>query len=987
MPKKTGRLPVSIRKKLMDHKKPSLPSKTYFFILAGVLIFAFIVGGYAFYRHEATAVQAQKYDELKAIADLKIRQIISWRQEREADARIRSTGLIRTDVLQWLKAPENDPLMKTRIINRLQSLRKYQGYENIILAGTDGRILVSLDPAVTELEPETQQLGARAVFSRNVAFGDFFQCSHKKRIHLDVAAPVPGEDDLPAAVLILRTDPTQYLYPLIQTWPMPSKTAEALIVRKDGDDVLFLNTLRHRPDPPLTVRIPLSRTDVPAVQAALGLTGLFQGHDYRGVDVLADIRPVPGSAWFMVAKADTDEILAEVRYRGGVIGIVTLILVLLAGSSAGYLYKHQGKRAFKTLYQFERDRRKAEELFKITLYSIGDAVITTDVEGKIQQMNPVAEKLTGWTESSAKGRPAETVFRIISEITGETVDSPVQKVLEKRMNVGLANHTLLIAKDGTQIPIADSGAPIRDESGVLTGVVLVFRDQTRERSAEAALRKENEFSGAIINSLPGVFYLFDENGHLLRWNRNLEIVSGYSSEEMEKVHPLDFFSGEEKKRVEEAIQEVFVKGESRVEANFISKEGRSAPYYFTGLNFILDNRPHVVGMGIDITERKTMEDQFRQAQKMESVGRLASGVAHDFNNMLMVIIGYTELVMGKVDPGLPIFKDLQEILNAAKRSANLTRQLLAFARKQIIRPVVLDLNDTISSMLKLLRQLIGEDIDLAWKPGLDIWTVKMDPAQIDQILANLLVNAKDAIGGVGSVTIETENVEFDEIYCAQNLGFIPGKYVRMAVSDTGVGMDKNILGHLFEPFFTTKELGKGTGLGLATVYGIVKQNNGFINVYSEPGQGTTVKIYLPRTESCFAEEAVAATGKNLLGTETVLLVEDEASILELGTSILTRYGYTVLSAKSPFEAVILANNHDGPIHLLVTDVVMPKMDGKELKERLCAVRPGIRCLFMSGYTANAIAHHGVLDKDVYFLQKPFSVIRMAEKVREALDFP
>jgi len=209
----------------------------------------------------------------------------------------------------------------------------------------------------------------------------------------------------------------------------------------------------------------------------------------------------------------------------------------------------------------------------------------------------------------------------------------------------------------------------------------------------------------------------------------------------------------------------------------------------------------------------------------------------------------------------------------------------------------------------------------------------------------------------------------------------------MAVSDTGVGMDKNILGHLFEPFFTTKELGKGTGLGLATVYGIVKQNNGFINVYSEPGQGTTVKIYLPRTESCFAEEAVAATGKNLLGTETVLLVEDEASILELGTSILTRYGYTVLSAKSPFEAVILANNHDGPIHLLVTDVVMPKMDGKELKERLCAVRPGIRCLFMSGYTANAIAHHGVLDKDVYFLQKPFSVIRMAEKVREALDFP
>jgi CheY-like chemotaxis protein len=253
------------------------------------------------------------------------------------------------------------------------------------------------------------------------------------------------------------------------------------------------------------------------------------------------------------------------------------------------------------------------------------------------------------------------------------------------------------------------------------------------------------------------------------------------------------------------------------------------------------------------------------------------------------------------------------------------------------------------------------------------------------MLANLLVNAKDAIAGVGSVTIETKNVEFDEIYCAGNAGFVPGKYVMMAVSDTGGGMDKHILDHVFEPFFTTKEVGKGTGLGLATLYGIVKQNNGFINVYSEPGQGTTFRIYLPRTGTGPAEKAVAAADKNLRGTETVLIAEDEASILNLGASILTQYGYTVLAAKNPFEALALAKHHDGPIHLLVTDVVMPRMSGKELQKTLCAIRPETKCLFMSGYTANAIAHHGVLDVGVYFLQKPFSVTDMAEKVREVLD--
>ncbi|MDA8405080.1 MAG: PAS domain S-box protein, partial [Desulfobacteraceae bacterium] len=475
----------------MDHQitQPSFPSKAAFFILSGVLILCFIVGGYGFYHHEANVVEAQKYDELKAIADLKTQEIAAWRQEREADARIRSTGIIRADVIAWLKAPADGTAMKMAIKERFKTLQEgYKSYDNIILAGTDGRVLLSLDTEMTELEPQAQQLAEKAVSTNNVAFGDFFQCSYKKRIHLDVAAPVLGADNRPAAVLILRTDPAQFLFPLIQTWPMPNKTAETLIVRRNGDNVVFLNTLRHRPNPPLTIRIPISKTDLPAARAALGQTGLFRGHDYRGVDVLADIRPVPGSPWFMVTKEDADEILAGLRYRGIVIGTVTLMLTLLAGISAGYIYKHQGKRAFQALYHSERDRRKAEAEFKTTLYSIGDAVISTDINGKIRQMNPVAERLTGWTETEAKGKPVDEVFRIISESTGETVDSPVQKVLEKGLIVGLANHTLLISKNGERIPIADSGAPIRDESNDINGVVLVFRDQTRERDIDRLLR-------------------------------------------------------------------------------------------------------------------------------------------------------------------------------------------------------------------------------------------------------------------------------------------------------------------------------------------------------------------------------------------------------------------------------------------------------------------------------------------------------------------
>jgi PAS domain S-box-containing protein len=400
---------------------------------------------------------------------------------------------------------------------------------------------------------------------------------------------------------------------------------------------------------------------------------------------------------------------------------------------------------------------------------------------------------------------------------------------------------------------------------------------------------------------------------------------------------------------------------------------------------------HIVVMA-DITEQRQaalaqekLQAQLLQAQKMESVGRLAGGVAHDFNNMLTAILGHAQLGLEHCRPSEPIHADLKVIENAAHRSADLVRQLLAFARKQPVTPKVLDLNDCVAGLLKMLARLIGEDIDLVWKPGAELWPIKMDPSQIDQLLANLCVNARDAIDGVGKVTIESKNIIFDADYCAVHPGFIRGEYVLLAVSDDGCGIDKEILEHIFEPFFTTKAVGKGTGLGLATVFGMVKQNEGFINVYSEPGSGSTFKIYLPRYAAAAVQAKAEKEAEIPKGSgELVLLVEDEAVILNVGRAMLERLGYTVLAAASPREALRETRAHAEEIQLLITDVIMPEMNGRDLAKILIGIKPELKCLFTSGYTADVIAHHGVLDADIHFIQKPFSFMDLAVKVRELL---
>lgn len=394
----------------------------------------------------------------------------------------------------------------------------------------------------------------------------------------------------------------------------------------------------------------------------------------------------------------------------------------------------------------------------------------------------------------------------------------------------------------------------------------------------------------------------------------------------------------------------------------------------------------------DISERKQAEEekeklksQLQQAQKMESVGRLAGGVAHDFNNMLSVILGFTEVALDQTAPSQPLHDDLEEIRRAAERSADLTRQLLAFARKQTIFPKELDLNQTVEGILKMLRRLIGEDIHLSWFPGTGLWPINMDPSQIDQMLANLCVNARDAIVGVGKIDIETSIAAFDEAYCAEHSGFVPGEYVLLSVKDNGCGMDQETSANIFEPFFTTKTFGESVGLGLATVYGIVKQNNGFIDVRSEQGQGTTFAIYLPRHISESGRQRIEETKTDVMsGRETVLLLEDEPAVLKMTIRMLEMLGYTVLSARTPRRAIDLVREHQGNIDLLITDVIMPEMNGRDLAKVLLSMSPNLKCLFMSGYTANVIASQGILEGELHFIKKPFTAKNLATKIREVL---
>ena len=553
--------------------------------------------------------------------------------------------------------------------------------------------------------------------------------------------------------------------------------------------------------------------------------------------------------------------------------------------------------------------------------------------------------------------------------------------------------------DGSYVYVLDRGFVLRDASGKAVRMIGGLTDLTDRKRAEEDLRRlANELAREREKLV-----VAQNVAKLGSWETDLLTLEVSMSEESYRIHGLDpatyvpthagifaLIHPDDRERVEEAFADSVGKDGAHMIVHKMLLPDGSVRHVEQNWRIERDaaGRPlRAVGTTQDITARVGLEEQFRQAQKMEAIGRLAGGVAHDFNNMLTVILVRAEQAAKKLDPSNPLRATLKEIHDAAERSAGLTRQLLTYARRQAAEPRIVNLNESIGAMQQMLRRLIGEDIALGWVPGESLWPTRIDPAQVDQILANLCVNARDAIRDVGRIVIETQNASLDADYCRNRPGHRPGDYVMIVVSDNGAGMDAETRAHVFEPFFTTKEVGKGTGLGLATVYGIVQQNNGFIHVYSEPGEGTTFRIYLPRLATADAGGPVASPrGEAPRGSgETVLVVEDESMILEVAVEILEGLGYKVLATTAPADALTIVSEHKGAIDLLLTDVIMPGMNGRDLAGRIRAMRPGLRVLYMSGYTANVIVTRGLVDQGDAFVQKPFSTDELAARVRALLD--
>ena len=630
----------------------------------------------------------------------------------------------------------------------------------------------------------------------------------------------------------------------------------------------------------------------------------------------------------------------------------------------------------------EKALRDSEERFK-ALHNASFGGITIHNKGIIIECNLGLTEMTGFSREELIGMNG---LLLIAERSRDLVVKHINEGFEEPYDV------YGVRKNGEEYTLRIEARNIPYKGKTVR--VTEFRDITEQKKAEDALRESEEKLKAIFNAANVGFSITDEQGNYVMYNNWWLNYLGYRADELKNKTNLDITHPDDIETSRVNFLKV-VAGEIsnyRIEKRFIRKDG-SAVWGDLSVSPVKDREGRVqlmVGIVNDITDRKYSEEereklqaQLNQSQKMESVGRLAGGVAHDFNNMLGAIFGYTELSLRKIEPEHPAYSYLQDIKKAAERSASLTKQLLAFARKQTVAPKILDLNETVEGMLKMLRQIIGEDISLEWLPSPNPVMIKMDPAQIDQLFVNLCVNSRDAITNTGKVIIETGSVFFTENDTVRDESILPGDYVMLIISDNGAGMDRETQEHLFEPFFTTKETGRGTGLGLATVYGIVKQNNGFINVYSEPGLGTTFRIYLPqhyaKPENKVPESAVNEPGR---GNQTLLFVEDEAMLLNINSEILEQLGYTVLTASSPAEALKIAGEYRGNIDLLITDVIMPGMNGRDLAEKISDLHPGIKLLFMSGYTASVIAHHGVLEEGVHFLQKPFSLNDLAEKVKK-----
>src|SRR6185312_10757432 len=628
-------------------------------------------------------------------------------------------------------------------------------------------------------------------------------------------------------------------------------------------------------------------------------------------------------------------------------------------------------------------RKKAEERIRWLSLAVEQgptSVVMTDLKGDIEYVNPKFTEVTGYSLDEVRGKnprllksgatPADTYRDLWASITA---GRPWHGEVQNRK------------KDGSTYWDAMWVYPLRDAAGTVTRFLALKEDITARKAAQTELAATAARLGALMDNAHDGVSVITPGGEILEVNRRMAEIAGRSITDIVGHNIAEFPSAETAATKLAEFAQVVAHGTGHVLGVEIPRpDGTKVVLDFALSTVDVAGEQLVLALGRDVTDQRTLEAQLRQAQKMEGIGRLAGGVAHDFNNVLTAVFGYVDLLREELPPDSSAQQDLGEVRKAAERAAALTRQLLAFSRQQVLEPVVLELNDLLTDFEKMLGRVIGEDVELRLALG-KIGNVRADPGQLHQVLMNLAVNARDAMPTGGTLIIETTNAELGEEYAELHQPVVPGSYVMLAISDTGTGMTSEVKARIFEPFFTTKERGKGTGLGLSTVYGIVKQSGGYIWAYSEVGRGTTFKVYLPRVDAPVDAFVRPKAAGSVAGHETVLIAEDDAMLRPLAKALLERLGYKVLEAGNAVEALAASQAHQGPIHLLVADVVMPGASGRELARQLAPARPDTKVLYVSGYTDDAIVHHGMLEPGLNFLQKPFTPATLAKRVREVLD--
>ena len=814
-----------------------------------------VAAGYLYARAFEARYRGEVERSLSSVAELKVGELVQYRRERLGDALMFARNALFSEAVERLLAQPEDLHARALVTDWLATLQEHYQYDRVSLVDGAGEERIALPVDSVEVSAAVRQQTAETLRTQRLATVDFYRNEHDQRVYLTLVAPVFGRT-FPGRVIAavhLRVDPTTYLYPFLGRWPTPSGSAETYLVRREGNEAIVVSPLRFDPDSALDVRVPLDRRERAAVNAVLGQEGLAEGTDYRGTPVIAVMRAVPDSPWFLITKIDVAEVYAPLRQQMWMTILLVGALVGAAGLGIASVWRQRRAQLFRERYEAERDRAWLREVI----------------------------------------------------------------------------------------------ARSRNEVWVFAPDTLRFTFVNR---------------GACANI-------------------------GYSDAELAAMTPLDLAPALDVEAFRAVLAQLR-RGERAVaelETLHRRRDGSEYPVEIQLQYVAAGDRNVFLGLATDVTERRRMQEELRQAQKMEAVGRLAGGIAHDFNNQIFVINGYCDLLAADANGQPAIAGPVAEIKQAAARSAALTAQLLAFSRKQLLAPRVLDPNAELAGCESMLRRLIGEDVHLTIALGDDVGHVKVDPGQLQQVIVNLVINARDAMPDGGQLTLTTANVELDAPYAHARIEVRPGRYVRLAVTDTGHGIAPDVLGRIFEPFFTTKAAGRGTGLGLATTYGIVKQSGGHLEVRSTPGRGATFEVFLPRVDEPLAVAAPRPVTGRSGGNETILLAEDEDALRQLLERILGEQGYHVLGAPGGAEALAEASRWSGPIHLLLSDVVMPGMSGAVLAERLLRLHPETPVLFMSGYTEDAIVHHGGLGTDVAFLPKPCPTEVLLRRVREVLD--